>query len=105
MNNFEPYQLWLLIVAVAYVAFLAGRASGRHGATAGNREQEKFLRQQEAEATFNGLPLSKREEVDRLIKDGKIIAAVKAVREDTGGGLKESKAVVDVRKLALKSSA
>ena len=103
MTSFEPYQLWLLIAAVAYIAFIVGRASGRHGATAGEREQDKFLRQQQAEVTFKSLGVSKREEVDRLLEAGKIIAAVKVVREETGGGLKDSKAVVDGRMQALKA--
>lgn len=103
MQNFEPYQLWMLMAAVAYIAFLIGRATARRSASDGS--QDHFFRQQVAEETFNSLPLSKREEVDRLLRAGKLISAVKVVREETNAGLKDSKAMVDGRKRTLKAAA
>lgn len=97
MENLEPIQIWLLMAAVAYVAFMTGRA------TAGSGDKEsreaRVLRQQEsAERVFSDLSASTREEVDRLLNDGKIINAVKLIRENAGLGLRDAKLAVDWRR-------
>lgn len=102
MENLEPFQLWLLMAAVAYIAFMIGRASGRSGNDGLSPEERRFRAQQEAESAFSSLELSKQEEVDRLLNDGKVIAAVRVVREAAGIGLKDAKAAVDWRRRMIK---
>ena len=101
MENLDPLQIWLLMAAVAYIAFMAGRATSRRD-TGESREMKALRIQQAADEAYSGLTSSSQEEVDRLIRDGKIIQAVKVVRENTGFGLKESKDTVDQRRRMIK---
>ena len=56
---------------------------------------------QAAEALFASLSSEAQSEVDRLLRDGKLIAAVKAVREETGAGLRDAKLAVDMRRSSM----
>ncbi len=98
MDNFEPYQIFLLMAAVAYAAFLFGRASARGGE---GREERRLREAHDAERTFSALDMSKQAEVDRLLTDGKVIAAVKEIRAASGLGLKEAKITADWRRTML----
>lgn len=102
MNNLDPLQIWLLMAAVAYIAFMAGRATARKGG--GESREAKALRiQGSAENAFSSLTPSIAADVDRLLNDGKTIEAIKVMREHTGLGLKESKQAIDWRKRLIKS--
>lgn len=104
MSNFEPYQLWLLMAAIAYVAYLFGRASARAGGDGESREARRMREQQEAEYAFSSLSPAKQADVDRLLTDGRLIQAVKLIRQESGLGLKEAKSVADHRRRLLKGS-
>ncbi len=102
MNALDPTQIWLLMAAVAYIAFMAGRATANRG-DAESRETRALRQQESAERIFSEMDASIREEVDRLLNDGKIINAVKIVRENTGLGLRDAKLAVDWRRRMIKS--
>ncbi len=95
MESFEPYQLWLVMAAVAYVGFLLGRAT--KGVSLEERQRQRMLEQQEIETAMAGLDASKLEQVDRLMADARKIEAIKVLREATGLGLKLSKMAVERR--------
>jgi len=80
--------LWLGIAAI--VGFMLGRLSARSeaGPTAEQRDAD-------AEANLAKLSVAAREEVTRLAFDRQKIAAIKAMRQDTGLGLKEAKGAVE----------
>lgn len=101
MNALEPIQIWLLMAAVAYVAFMAGRASA-NGGDKESRESRALLQQQSAERIFSELSVSNREHVDRLVRDGKTIEAIKSIRMSAGVGLRDAKRAVDWRKRMMK---
>ena len=97
MENLDPLQIWLLMAAVAYVAFMTGRATaGRDDKE--SREAQALRRQESAERVFSEMSASTREEVDRLLRDGKIINAVKVIREHSGLSLRDAKLAVDWRR-------
>ncbi len=96
MENLELYQLVILLLAVAYAAFRVGRATAP-----GNSEEARMLARVNAEDLFAKLPADAQTAVDERIRNGKIIEAVKIIRENTGAGLKESKQAVDMRKAAI----
>lgn len=101
MENFEPYQIILLMAAVAYVAFLFGRASAGGGE---GRDERRIREAHDAERNFSALDASKQEAVDRLLTDGKIIAAIKEIRATSGLGLKDAKITADWRRSMLSVS-
>ncbi len=95
MENLEPYKFWLLMAAVAYAAFLIGRAT--KGASPEERQRRQLVEMQEIETAMAGLDASKLEQVDRLIVDGKKIEAINVLREATGLGLMLSRMAVEQR--------
>ena len=95
MENFEPYQIILLMMAVAYVAYLFGRASARGGE---GREERQMREAHEAERTFSALDASQQANVDRLLADAKMIAAIKEIRTASDVGLKTAKKTADWRR-------
>lgn len=97
MQNLDPLQIWLLMAAVAYIAFMAGRATANRGDKE-SRESRALRQQESAERTFSEMSESNREEVDRLLRDGKTIEAIKTVRASAGLGLRDAKLAVDWRK-------
>ncbi len=101
MNALEPIQIWLLLAAVAYIAFMAGRATAGRGDRE-SREARALRVQEHAERTFSEMTASTREEVDRLLHEGKIIDAIRLVRESSGLGLKDAKQAVDWRRRMIK---
>ena len=101
MESFEPYQIFLLMAAVAYAGFLFGRASA--GAREG-REERQLREAHDSERAFSSIDPSKQAEVDRLLTDGKMIAAIKGIREATGLGLKDAKTTADWRRRMLSDS-
>ena len=98
MMNFEPYQIIMLMIAVAYLAFLIGRASAPSGE---GREQRQLREAHDAERTVSALDTSKQAEVDRLLTNGKIVAAIKEIRAASGIGLKDAKITADWRRSML----
>lgn len=101
MENAEPYQLWLVMAAVAYAAFLFGRATARGGGGL-SREERRTQQRHDAERVFSSLSASKQADADRLLNDGELIEAVKLIRAEAGIGLKEAKAAADLRREVLK---
>ena len=93
MEQIEPYQIILLMAAVAYAAFLFGRATASHG----GGEHQRLVEDEEIEAAMRSISAPKLEEVDRLIDNRTKIAAIKVVRAETGLGLKLAKMAVDRR--------
>lgn len=107
MESLDPGINWLIVAVIAFVAFLFGRASARGGEGGGGGEsrQARRLREtEEATAALAALDLSKQADLDRLIADGRIIDAVKLLREATGMGLYESKLAVDERRKSVSGS-
>jgi len=95
MESFEPYQLWLVMAAVAYVGFLLGRTT--KGGSSEAREHQRMVEEQEIETAMAGLDVSKLEEIDRHMRDVKKIEAIKVLREATGLGLRLAKMAVERR--------
>lgn len=99
-ENIEPYQIIFLILAVAYFAFMAGRASA--GVSAEPREARAQRRAMAAEQLFAALTPEQQAGVDAIIREGRTIEAIKQVREYSGSGLKESKEAIDWRRSQLR---
>lgn len=95
MENFSPIQLWLVMAAVAYAAFLFGRAT--KPASPQEKERQRLVEEQEIETALSRLSASKSAEIDRLLHDAKKIEAIKILRDATGLGLKLSKMAVERR--------
>ena len=91
---------WTLVALVALVAFFVGRASGG-GMSSEERMQQRMEERQAAERLFAGLPPEVQQDIDARIQDGKIIEAVKIVRENSGAGLKDAKQAVDARRASM----
>lgn len=91
---------WALVALVAVVAFFLGRASGG-GMSSEEKMQKKMEERQEAERLFAGLPPQVQQDIDARIQDGKIIEAVKIIRDNSGAGLKEAKQAVDARRATM----
>ncbi len=102
MNALEPLQIWLLMAAVAYIAFMAGRATANSGDKE-SRESRALRVQESAERTFSEMTSSTKDDVDRLIRDGKKIDAIRLVREHSGLGLRDAKLAVDWRQRMIKN--
>lgn len=99
MENLDPGMNWLIVAVIAFCAFILGRASARGGEGGGESRQARRLHDIErATAALAALEMSKQAELDRLITDGRIIDAVRLLREATGMGLYESKLAVDERR-------
>lgn len=103
MNAPNALQVFLLLAAIGGLFFWLGRATAR-SETAEQREMRRMREREAGAAALSSLAPSSQADVDRLVMDGKIIEAVKLVREATGLGLKESKDAVDARRAALKGS-
>jgi ribosomal protein L7/L12 len=83
---------WISYVTVALIAYVIGNIVGRSSAKPKETPTEFYQRREE---NISALSATARAEVEQLIRDKKIIAAVRAFREHTGKGLKESKEAVD----------
>ncbi len=83
------------MAAVAYAAFLFGRAT--KPVNPQERERRRLVEEKEIETALSDLSASKWEEIDRLLAGKKKIEAIKILREATGLGLKLSKAAVENR--------
>jgi ribosomal protein L7/L12 len=100
MQTPDPMQVWLLVAAVGIICFLLGRGTARNRDI--DRTERKMRDAEAAQMSFGALPAENQSDIDRLVTEGKMIEAVKLVREWSGLGLKESKDVVDARRKALK---
>ena len=92
----EP-AFWAILIATALMGFFSGRASKE--TDAGGMPYLKDF--DEANAAFANLTPEGQSEVDQLLRDGKLINAVKRIREETGRGLKDAKMIVDARRKTL----
>lgn len=99
METLTPTQLWMLLIAVAGVAFILGRATG--GGSAEGRAEREMRERQEAERLFAAMPPEAQQDVDALIADGRTVEAVKQVRQSSGADLREAKSAVDVRRTTM----
>lgn len=95
MENFNSIQPWLLMSAVAYAAFLIGRAT--KPVSPQERNHRRLVEEEEIETALREVTKSKWEEIDRLLSDRKKIEAIKVLREATGLGLKLSKMAAERR--------
>lgn len=99
MENLDPVQIWLLMAAIAGVAFIAGRASA--GGNSLDNAEEQMRRRQESERLFASLPPEVQQDVDDRIQRRKTVEAIKIVQEHSGVGLKEAKQAIDERRAAM----
>lgn len=100
MDNPELFQSPLFILIVAVAAFWLGRQSRAGG---GETAEERRMRESlAAQDTFSSIDPSKQAEIDRLLSDGKLIDAIRLIRQETGVGLKEAKTIADTRRRQLK---
>ncbi|MEO1251573.1 MAG: hypothetical protein AAFW81_04410 [Pseudomonadota bacterium] len=101
MEDLDPIQFWLVLAAVAYVAFLFGRATKNRSGDSGNRELAAMRQREAAEHVFASLPRPAQQEIDAKIQEGKTIEAVRLVRQHAGVGLREAKLAVDARRASM----
>lgn len=97
MQDIDPTGGWLILAAVAYIAFMAGRASAGRRESPEDREMRRMREGERAAGAFAALSPSVQADVDRLLLENKKIEAIKLIREQTGMGLKESKDAADQR--------
>ncbi|MGE0408047.1 MAG: hypothetical protein AB7P23_02155 [Amphiplicatus sp.] len=100
MDVFSQHETWYWMAGVAIIAFFLGRMSAG-GASPEAREARRMRERQSAEDAFANLAPTTQQELDGLIAEGKIIDAIKKVREATGLSLKESKDAIDYRRSTL----
>jgi ribosomal protein L7/L12 len=93
--TFDHLCLFAGVAALAYGAYVIGKD---HGARGRADPQRTSLSAAEA---FSKLGADLQSEVDGLLRDKKIIEAIKRVRSAAGLGLKESKDIVDARRTVL----
>lgn len=98
MNEFDPQQLWLLILAAAIAGFFLGRATAGGGE---DRAEQRMRERRDAEELFATLSGDVQAEVDERIRAKRNIEAIKIVRDATGVGLKAAKNAVDARRGAM----
>lgn len=101
MTNLDPAAQWLLLAFVAWGSFMIGRASANR-TSAEERRMRRENDEQEASEAFAGLPSPVHADIDRLLLDGKLIEAIKLVREHTGLGLRDSKFAAEQRRRQIK---
>jgi hypothetical protein len=82
------YPLWAVILAGIFGAML-GRAGTSHPASGSSIPETELLMR------LTRLAPETRTNVTRLVKEGRMIEAVRDVRNELGCGLKEAKDVVD----------
>lgn len=100
MEQLFSTQSWIFWTILIVIAFFAGRASGG-GMSSEERMQRKMEERQKAERLFAGLAPEVQQDIDARIQNGKIIEAVKIVRENSGSGLKDAKQAVDARRASM----
>jgi ribosomal protein L7/L12 len=86
----------ILVAAVAAAAFYLGRRSA--GLSRDAEAHQTTAPQKSDIGTFERLPEDTRSTVDRLVREGRTIEAVRVVRASTGLGLYEAKQVVDLQR-------
>lgn len=101
MDNLDQTQFILLLASVAGVAFIIGRATAG-GASSEAREERRMNQQMEAERLIASLTPAVQQEVDEKLKAGKLIEAIKIIRENTGAGLRDAKIAADLRRAAIR---
>lgn len=100
MDTIDQTQMIILLASVAGVAFIVGRATAG-GISSEERAARQMRERQEAEQLFSSLSPTVQQEVDERLKAGKLIEAVKMIREKTGAGLREAKRAADIRRAAI----
>lgn len=86
-------DLWLT-TAVAPVAYVFGLAHGSKGKLRPGETRDEmpgYARRSQARVSFEDMSDDVVEEVRQKIRAGGMIAAIKMIRNHTGGGLKEAK--------------
>ncbi|MEZ5920900.1 MAG: hypothetical protein R3C60_06055 [Parvularculaceae bacterium] len=93
-------EQWKMIVAAAaFIGFMLGRISGRRGASGSGSPSPAPGRP--PEEAFAALSPETQADIDRLLREKKLINAIKEIRKASGLGLKESKDVADWRRKAI----
>ncbi len=100
MEQLMSPDMATLLALVAIAAFIAGRVSVG-GVSEDERAARRMQERQAAESQFAGLSPSVQGAVDERIRNGKIIEAIKIIRENTGAGLREAKLMVDARRASI----
>ncbi len=101
MFDLSPTGQLIVLIAVAYFAFMVGRATGGRRESDETRSMRQMQQEQDAADAFAALSPSIQNDVDRLLADKKLIEAVKLIREHTGKDLKDSKDIADMRRKRL----
>ncbi|MEM8770287.1 MAG: hypothetical protein AAGD92_01440 [Pseudomonadota bacterium] len=100
MENLTADQFWIIATALAIGAFVLGRATAGEGSSE-SRAEQRMRQRQEAEQLYSSLSPNVQQDVDMRIQNGKMIEAIKIVRQNGGVGLKEAKQIVDARRAAM----
>lgn len=85
-----------VVVGIAVIALLAGILIGRQ------RKAERSVVWQEVPAPRGGVPVPNDPEIDALLRNDRLIEAIKRHRELTGSGLKEAKDAMEARRRELR---
>lgn len=101
LEDLSTLEALALIAAVAVVMFQIGRMSAS-GESPMDRDARRMQERLNAEEQFNALQPEVQEQIDALVQAGKVIEAVKVIREATGLGLRDAKLIVDARAAQLK---
>ena len=91
----------IAIIVTGVVAYLIGRWQG--SGSPSERVERENLMQANAEALFDNLPADVKTAIDDKLRSGKIIEAIKILREATGAGLRDAKLAIDQRRHQLSS--
>lgn len=87
---------WLLAAGAAALGFIFGRLSA--GGGGGDREVRRMQAQEQSRQALASLSPNRQAEIDQLVRDKRVIEAIKLMRETSGLGLKESKDAIDARR-------
>ena len=89
MPELDLQTMWPWLAAMFAAGYVLGRiTSGGGGPTAEERRAA-------AVTTIGRLSAQTRAQADAFLRDGKLIEAIKAIREETGLGLRDSKDIAD----------
>lgn len=95
MEMFDPFGPSLLLAFVAFVSFRIGQATKAESPAA--RSHRVMAEQEDINAAIAQVDDREWGEIDQLLAEKKKIAAIKALREATGLGLKLSRMAIEQR--------
>lgn len=95
MEAFEPFGIWLVLAFVAFVSFRIGQATKAESAA--ERAHRVMEEQEDIKTAIANISDDQWREIDHMLAAKRKIAAIKALREATGLGLKLSRMAVEQR--------